>query len=229
MSASQPESASSTTSTPKHFPDLQTLTIPFQVPNRSPCTATITIEPCQDTHRHGVDLIDLYPDDLVPKGFPVLNGTISSPESRTYAAIYGWIQLTSVPTEDWIMDIYPPFQDLNNPYCMWGAVPNMVDTPNRDLTDPKWNGYNWSARTFLTYDAKAAMERVVVPIFAFEWGFHIQDGKALVKELRRIDVSNHVKIAEVNRTSTEAGVRHRWLGTGSRRLTSPSWRCLWPT
>lgn len=86
------------------------------------------------------------------------------------------------------MDVYPPFCDLNYPFAFWGSEPTLIDAPNRDITDSKWEGYDWTARSFLTYDPKAAMEKVVLPILAFEWGFRIHDGKVLVKKLRQLDV-----------------------------------------
>lgn len=72
---------------------------------------------------------------------------------------------------------------------MWGSEPTLIDAPNRDKTDPKWEGYDWYARTFLTYDLKAAMQKMLVPILGFEWGFKIVNGEVLVKELRRLDLS----------------------------------------
>lgn len=173
---------------PVHFPDIQTLTIPFQAPRRGPCTATITCKPNDDPLGTGQDLLDIYDDPLVTTGFPVLKAVISSPTSSIYASIYGLIQLTKAPSESWEMDIYPPFKELNSPFAMWGAEPTFVDCPSRDVRDPKWEGYDWTARAFLTYDPKAAMEKVALPIFCVEWGFDILDGKVLVKQLKHLDV-----------------------------------------
>ena len=174
-----------TTSAPVHHPELQTHIIPFQVPNRNPCTAIITIKPDDNPIFHGQHLVGRYKDAATEAvGYPILHGSISSPQSQTYAALYGWMQITNAPGEEWIMDIYPPFQGLNNPFFIWGAAPTAVDAPGRTCV----KDYDWSARTFLCYSPDAAMTKTVVPILAVEWGFWIKDFKPLVKQLKKLDI-----------------------------------------
>lgn len=175
----------------EHISAPQDLTIPFQVPHRGPCTVSVHIEPDNDPTKHGQTLLDIYPDPLSILGFPILNASVSSPESRTYAAIYGWIQITYTPGEDWVMDIYPLFQDLKSPFAFWGAEPQMVDLPGRDLSKDEWKDidHDWTARTFLCYSPDAAMTKTVVPILAFEWGWWLRKGgKVFVKKAKVLNV-----------------------------------------
>lgn len=175
----------------EHMPNPQHLSIPFQVPNRGPCTVNVTIEPDTDPAKHGQTLLNIYEDPLKVLGFPILNAKVSSPTSSTYAAIYGWVQITYTPGEDWVMDIYPAFKGGNSPFCFWGAEPQLVDLPGRDILKEEFNSkdYDWTARSFLCYSPDAAMTKTVVPILAFEWGFWMRKGgKVFVKKLRQLDV-----------------------------------------
>lgn len=175
----------------EHISTPQDLTIPFQVPDRGPCTVSVHIEPDTDPIKHGQTLLGIYKDPLSILGFPILNASVTSPESRTYGAIYGWVQITYTPGEDWVMDIYPPFQDMNSPFAFWGAEPHMVDLPGRDLSKEEWSGkdYDWTARTFLCYSPDGAMTKTAVPILAFEWGWWLRKGGSVyVKKLKEIDV-----------------------------------------
>lgn len=174
----------------EHIAIPQSLTIPFQVLSRGPCTVSIHIEPDSDPVKNGQDLLGLWPDPNIVLGFPVVSAKVSSPVSRSYAAIYGWVQITYTPGEDWVMDLYPPFQDVNSPFACWGAEPQLVDVPGRDLTKPEWKDreYDWTARSFLCYSPDAGMTKTVVPILVFEWGFWLKDGKVFVKKLSEIDV-----------------------------------------
>lgn len=169
------------------MPDQQHLEIPFIVSRRKPCAVSVTVEPDHDPERHGQHLVGIHDDPAVTKGYPIIQASVSSPESRTYAAIYGWVQITHTPGEDWVMDLYPPFQDVNSPYTFWGAEPTLVDAPSRPAT---LENYDWTARSFLTYSPDAAMTKRVVPILAFEWGFWIEDYKVYVKKLRQLEVSS---------------------------------------
>jgi len=157
-------SGSTLPSTHKHHANPQTLTIPFQVPHRGPATVHATINPLTNADQHGITLLNLYTNP----------STVTSHSSLGYATLYGWIQMTHSPGEDWVMDLYPPFQALNSPFFIWGADPTVVDCPGREGV----REYDWSARTFLCYSPDAAMTRRVVPILGFEWGFWIEGGDA---------------------------------------------------
>lgn len=173
------------TASHKHFAELQTLTVPFQVSDRGPCTVTINCQPCDDPAKHGEGLLGLYKDLNSVHGFPYIHATISSPVSRGYASIYGWIQITNAPGEPWVKDVYPLFQDLNYPYAMWGAEPTFIDLPGREGKKEE----DWTARLFLVYSPDAAMTKTCMPVMAFEWGFWIKDFKPKVKELKQIEVT----------------------------------------
>ena len=81
------------------------------------------------SERHGQHQLGIHDDPAVTKGYPIIQASVSSPESRMYAAIYGWVQITYTPGEDWVMDLYPPFQDVNSPYTFCGAEPTLVEFP----------------------------------------------------------------------------------------------------
>jgi hypothetical protein len=85
------------------------------------------------------------------------------------------------------MDLYPLFQDLNNPYMFWGAEPALVDAPSRE---PDMEHYDWTARSFLRYAPDAAMTKHVVPILGFKWGFRIETYKPYVKKLYQLDLTS---------------------------------------
>jgi len=181
------------TSPHHHCPDPQNLQTSFQVPDRSPCTVSITVEPATDPVRNGQGLLGLYSDPNVVKGYPVIRATVSSPQSRIYASLYGWIQVTNTPGEPWVMDLYPPFQGLNSPFIFWGSEPTLVDSPAREGV----KNYDWTARSFLCYSPDAAMSKSVVPILGVEWGFWIEDGRPFVKELRNVDLkcwNEHIEL-----------------------------------
>jgi hypothetical protein len=168
---------------PMHDP--QHLDVPFCAPRRQPCLASIKIARGLDPQLNGQDLLGLYEDPNTVKGYPILHATISSPNSRTYASLYGWVQLTSDNAGPWEIDLYPMFKDLNSPFAIWGAEPTMVDAPSR------WAGtktFDWRARSFLCYSPDACMTKRVIPLLAFEWGFWLEEYKPLVKELKRLDV-----------------------------------------
>lgn len=167
----------------EHHPDHQTLTIPFKVPNRQPSTVKITLQPCLDPEVHGEGLLNIYKDLSNVIGFPYIHATLTT-TSPGYASIYGWIQITNTPGEPWVKDVYPPFQDLNYPYAMWGAAPSFVDLPGREGV----REYDWTARLFLVYSPDAAMSKTCVPVLGVEWGFWIEEFKPKVKELRKSDL-----------------------------------------
>lgn len=173
------------TTSPENMPDPQCMEIPFSVPGRDTCSVYVTVEPDTDPKLHGQDLIGIWDDPNNVKGFPVIRATVSSPRSRTYASIYGWVQITYTPGESWVMDLYPPFQDVNSPFIFWGSEPTLVDAPGRQHL----KNYDWTARSFLCYSPDACTTKDVVPIVAFEWGFWIADSMPYVKRLKQLDVS----------------------------------------
>lgn len=169
--------------TPMHDP--QHLSIPFCAPGRHPCVASINIATGNDPLLNGQDLLGLYDDPTTVIGYPILHASISSPSSRTYASLYGWVQLTSDNGGPWEIDLYPMFKDGRSPFAIWGADPTMVDAPSR------WAGtkaFDWRARSFLCYTPDACMTKRVVPVLGFEWGFWIEEYKPLVKVLERLEV-----------------------------------------
>lgn len=169
----------------KHFSRLQELEASFSVSGRGRCDVSFTVEPDTDPERHGLALLGLYNDINDIKGFPVVRGAVSSPESRTYGSIYGWVQIFSTSEDPWAMDHYPTFEGINSPFCIWGSEPTLVDAPTR-LNLEK---FDWTARSFLCYTPDVGMTKRVVPILAFEWGFLIEDHKPYVKELRQLDAA----------------------------------------
>lgn len=100
----------------KHFFSQQELRASISVSGRGLCDVSFTIEPDADPERHGLGLIGLYDDLNIVKGYPIVRGTVSSPHSRAYASIYGWIQITNTPGEPWVMDNYPMFEDSTSPF-----------------------------------------------------------------------------------------------------------------
>lgn len=182
--------------TPIH--DLQHLRIPFTVPGRQPGVVSVEVEPGLDAQRNGQDLLGLYDDLDVVKGYPILHAAVSSPQSRTYASLYGWVQITSEAEGVWEMDLYPMFKDVNSPFCMWGAEPTLVDAPSRASGTKQ---LDWLARSFLCYTPDAAMTKHVVPILAFEWGWWLEDYKPSVKLLQKLDVSSWNEHLELFRDS----------------------------
>ncbi|KAJ9652657.1 hypothetical protein H2198_008092 [Neophaeococcomyces mojaviensis] len=163
----------------------QHLDFSFSVPERGLCTVHVSVQPNQDPKHQGQGLVGLYQDPDVVKGYPVLRATVSSSEYRTYASLYGWVQITNAPGEPWVMDLYPMFEDLNSPFMSWGAEPTLVDAPGRQGVEH----YDWTARSFLCYTPDAAMTKRVLPIMGFEWGFWIENYKPYVKCLQKLDVS----------------------------------------
>lgn len=142
MSTSESTSTSTSTSSHKHHSSPQTLTIPFQVTDRGPAIVHATITPVTNPNQHGINLLNLYTDPSTITGYPSLHATVTSHSSLGYATLYGWIQFTHTPGEDWVMDLYPPFQALNSPFSIWGADPTVVDCPGREGV----REYDWSAQ-----------------------------------------------------------------------------------
>lgn len=171
------------------MPCSQTLHLPFTAPNRSPAFVDISISTNNDPKRYGFDL--LFPNhplsDFV--GFPICQANVHSTESRGYASMYGWIQITRVANDSeatkssaWEMDPVPMTAGLNTPFCWFGSDPRLFDAPAREGV----REIDWTARSFLAYIEDGLMSKVVHPILAFEWGFEIHDGEKTIKPLKQL-------------------------------------------
>ncbi|KAI9708437.1 MAG: hypothetical protein M1820_003897 [Bogoriella megaspora] len=190
-------------STRKPYMELQQLQIPFQAPNRGPCSASVKVQPNDDPLRTGQQLLDLdYPPETA-KGFPIIEITVSSAVSRGYAAMYGWIQVVATGTADqpygplpddlssapWTMDPVGITENLDTPFVWFGLEPSLFDGPSRsDVKD-----LDWVARCFLCYldDAVgngSAESRSPKPVLVVQWGFWIEEYEPLVKKVEQLDV-----------------------------------------
>lgn len=172
--------------------EVETLSIPFQVPNRSQAHVQVSVSVDTDPKRHGIDL--LFPSATLSDylGYPACTARItSSPHSQGYASIYGWVQVfregidaTAASRATWGFDSIPIYESLETPFCWFGPDPTLFDAPSR----PGVQDVDWTARSFLTYLDDSLLSRTVKPILAFEWGFRIEDGKKSVKPLKRLSL-----------------------------------------
>ena len=74
----------------------QRLAIHFSVLGREPWTAFVTIKLDSDPQRHGLQLLGKDDDPMGTGGFSIVHANALSPLSRTYAALYGWVQITNI-------------------------------------------------------------------------------------------------------------------------------------
>ena len=181
------------------FPQQQSIRTSFQVPERKPCTVTFTVEPDHDQERNGIpQLVRSMNWPSPATGFPAAHATVSSPESRGYASMYGWVQVTADTAENtsavldlssatWNMDPIPITKDLNTPFTWFGPEPTLFDGPF--MTDRSISvRLDWLARSFLCYVPDNLLSKHVKPILGFQWGFWIEDSEPRVKQLEQIDL-----------------------------------------
>ncbi|KAK0261972.1 hypothetical protein LTS00_018117, partial [Friedmanniomyces endolithicus] len=171
---------------PDAVQDKQTLSLTFKAPKRELSNITITIESNTDPVKIGQHLT--FPDHEATSdflGFPTCTAKICSPNSKGYAAIYGWIQMwrfsvlpDPILAVPWDMDEVPTFTGLNTPFCWFGPEPQLFNAPSRWAQDREMD---WSALSFLTYVEDALLSKKVRPVLAFEWGFWIKDRVKSVK------------------------------------------------
>lgn len=180
----------------KSYTQLQRLAIPFQAPNRGPCSAVIEVSPTEDPYQDGHHLLGVYyPAEVVAKGFPRIEGKVSSPVSRGYAAMYGWIQLFAAQLDGplpsdlalapWKVDPISITADLATPFVWFGQEPTLFDGPSR-VEDEECD---WLCRSFLCYLDHAVSSRTPKPILVVEWGYYWLKGhKPVVKKLEQVEV-----------------------------------------
>jgi hypothetical protein len=122
------------------------------------------------------------------RGLPVCTATIEYP-GRGYRGFFGWVQLvrsTDNAFEGRAFEIDPArfFEDSPAPYCWYGFKPVLFDAPSRDARRP----LDWLAHTFLAFTPRGHdVEKQVVPLLGFSWGFEIGDeGRVILTPLRRL-------------------------------------------
>lgn len=108
------------------------------------------------------------------RGFPVCTARIEYP-GQGYRTLFGWVQLVrSTDNESggaaFEMDPLRFFEDSPAPYCWYGLTPTLFDAPSRDDHQP----LDWIAHSFLAVTPRhAGVEKQVVPLLGFSWGFRI--------------------------------------------------------
>lgn len=140
-------------------------------------------------------------------GYPVIIATVRSGHPG-YASMFGWVQfvqcISNASTTDdgtptlpasastqegrsdlsWQLDKVPLFDDLNTPFCYFGADPTLFDAPARVGE----NEVTWRAQSYLTYISDAVMTRQVTPIVGFSWGFDVHKGAKSIVPLQALDL-----------------------------------------
>ncbi|KAL9111774.1 MAG: hypothetical protein Q9227_003833 [Pyrenula ochraceoflavens] len=174
------------------FPSPQHLTIPFQVPQREPGTASVTVQPDNDPVRNGLTLLSDLPVSQT-KGFPLFNLSISSP-SVGWRAYYGEIQIyandagasglpQNLSLAPWTMDSHPIFEHVDTPFYDFATNPTFFDAPYNHT-----ERNDWVARAILCYVPDVVVTRQVKPILAVEWGYWIDNYQPHVKEAKQLDI-----------------------------------------
>jgi len=109
-------------------------------------------------------------------GMPACTATITYP-GEGYLAMMGWIQLvrstdSAQHPDEFEMDPFALFPDVDSPYCFYGSCPTLYDGPGRlHRDDMAWLGHTFLAATPLDRD-----DRFVRPLQGFSWGFTIVAG-----------------------------------------------------
>ena len=183
--------------------EVQTLHIPFHIPERGPCSIEATVWPNEDPKRYGHGLITDGPGQKAT-GCPIIRIKVNSHEMKGYAAMYGWIQLVAtgdvgdwnvlLPSDlskaPWVMDPVHITDGLDYPFTWFGEEPTLFDAPGQ----PNNNTLDWVSRSFLCYlDDPVGNRRekvqIAKPILAIEWGFWMDDYKPYVKEVKQVDIA----------------------------------------
>ncbi|WP_439680909.1 hypothetical protein [Embleya sp. MST-111070] len=111
------------------------------------------------------------------RDFPCLTARVAYP-ARGYDGMFGWVQLVrstdgAAGGAAFGMDPFVLFPDSRSPYCYFGLAPTLFDSPARLDRAPM----SWLAHTFLAWTPiTETIERHVVPLVGFAWGFDIDTG-----------------------------------------------------
>jgi hypothetical protein len=110
-------------------------------------------------------------------GFPVCQATVST-ALQGYRALFGWVQLVGTGSGSALpgrfeIDPLRIFADINMPFGFYGVQPTLFDAPSRH---DRQQTLTWIAHAFLCTSPDQPMDRALVPVAAFRWGFRMHDG-----------------------------------------------------
>ena len=111
------------------------------------------------------------------EGFPVCQATVSY-GGAGYKALVGWVQLVGTsrsPTTTRTFDVDPLriWDGLDSPFCFYGIEPTLFDAPSRG---DRHQSLDWLAHSFLCASSTDPMDRDVVALAGFSWGFVLGEG-----------------------------------------------------
>jgi hypothetical protein len=110
-------------------------------------------------------------------GFPVCQATVSF-GGAGYKAMLGWVQLvgttrSQATTRTFEVDPLRIWDGLDTPFCFFGIEPTLFDAPSRR---DRQQSLDWLAHSFLCASSTDPMDRQVVALAGFTWGFVLRDG-----------------------------------------------------
>ncbi|MCU1360790.1 MAG: hypothetical protein JWN99_2079 [Ilumatobacteraceae bacterium] len=114
-------------------------------------------------------------------GFPVCRATVTHP-AEGYDALFGWVQLVGTcapgePQRTFTNDPLRIYEGLDTPFGFHGMHPTLFDGPSRrDRSRP----LDWLAHSFLCTAPSDPMDREVLPVLGFSWGFVLDDRKITI-------------------------------------------------
>lgn len=128
---------------------------------------TVTVRPNTDPSSIGAPAV----------GFPVCEAIVST-DLGGYDSLFGWVQLVAIDTPSAAGRHFEPdplqiFDHLDLPFAFYGIRPTLFDAPSRRDRQQR---LDWLAHSFLCVSPGAPMERAVVPVAAFRWGFRLMRG-----------------------------------------------------
>ena len=134
----------------------------------------------------GVISVDVFRNDdtasfgctTAAEGFPVCRATVSF-GGAGYNAMLGWVQLVGTsssppPTRKFDIDPLRIWDGLDTPFCFFGVEPTLFDAPSRR---DRQQALDWLAHSFLCASPTDPMNREVVALAGFSWGFVVREGE----------------------------------------------------
>lgn len=131
-------------------------------------------------------------------GFPMCRATVEY-ESSGYLAMLGWVQMVGEATPSgselqYDTDPFILFEGIPTPYAIYGARPELFDSPYRS---DRSLSLNWLAHSFLCVAPSSPFVKEVEAVVGFSWGFNMDDGElglVGVKPLSQHDWSSHLNL-----------------------------------
>ena len=164
---------------------------------------TIDISENDNPSKYGFDILTNSKQDLSNvNGFPVCEAIVSTFSGKGYHSYMGWIQFISyeINGKQYIeIDRAPMYQNVDSPFFSWGVTPTLLDAPAMLENDrSRKSKVKWAAEAFLVSSPNGLMDKSLLPIASFTWGYSIsEDKKVRIYNPRNTKLENWSEYTEL--------------------------------